>query len=193
MNPRRAALVLTLTAPLLVVACTATPPQPSPEPTTADSGEDLDTCLVGDWTADASFVGDFMEQVILEQRQSGPPTAARAEGDITLAYSADGTFTYSPDITFEIDNAVGGTQTGDLTGTASGTWNTVDGILLSNVDETDVLLRLSTGGEPEPFNGVLGWENIPTAVSEMTCEGDQLKAVFNLINTSFPMELTRES
>ena len=92
---------------------------------------------------------------------------------------------------FEIDHPVAGTQTGDLTGTASGTWQTLDGNLVSTVDETDVLLRMPRG-EPEPFNGVDRLENIPIAVSEMTCDGDRLSAVFNLVNTSFPMELTRE-
>ena len=105
-----------------------------------------------------------MEQVILEQTPvRNPPTAAPGGGRHLARLSPPtARSTYSPDITFEIDNPVAGTQTGDLTGTASGTWSTVDGILLSNVDETDVLLRLSLGGEPEPFNGVLGWENIPT-------------------------------
>ena len=91
---------------------------------------------------------------------------------------------------FEIDYPLAGTQTGARR-EASGTWQTLDDNLVSTVDQTDVLLRLSLGGDPEPFNGVNGWENIPIAVSELSCDGDDLEAVFNLINTSFPMELTR--
>lgn len=194
MTPRALTVVALGAAAFGLAACTATPPAAAPTPTPSTTPVALDTCLVGDWTADAGFAGDFMEHLILEQMPGveNAPTAARADGTVSLSFAADGTFRYSPDIVFEIDHPVAGTQTGDLAGTATGTWQTLDDNLVSTVDQTDVLLRMSLGGDPEPFNGVNGWESIPIAVSEMTCDGDHLDAVFNLVNTSFPMELTRE-
>jgi hypothetical protein len=183
-----------LAAPFALAGCTAATPVASPSPTPTATTIALDECLVGDWTADAGFAGDFMEHVILEQMPAveNGPTAARAEGTVSLSFASDHTFRYSPDIVFEIDYPLAGTQTGDLTGEASGTWQTIDDNLVSTVEQTDILLRKSLGGDPVPFNGVDGWENVPIAVSEMTCDGDHLDAAFNLINTSFTMELTRQ-
>jgi hypothetical protein len=192
---RSAVVTLVITATFVMAACTSAPLTTRPTPTANSAAADLDTCVVGDWTADPGLPGQFMEQLVLEHYAGfeNGPTAARADGTISLSLHADGTFLYSPDIAFEIDHPIPGTQDGDVIGTATGTWQTIDGILVSNVEETDVVLRLFYGGEPEPSNGALGWEGVPIAVSEVTCEGDHLDAVFNLIDTSFPMELTRES
>ena len=53
------------------------------------------------------------------------------------------------------------------------------------------MLRIGLGGEPEPFNGVFGWENLPIGASTVTCGGDRLGVDFLLGDTSIPMEFAR--
>ena len=55
-----------------------------------------------------------MEHVILDQLGQIPngPTAARADGTISLLFWDDGTFIYKPSLRFEIDYPLAGTQHG---------------------------------------------------------------------------------
>ncbi|MEO5920765.1 MAG: hypothetical protein ABIQ01_06440 [Pseudolysinimonas sp.] len=192
MNRRSVVFAFALAGPLLLVACTATTPVPTPEPTSA-APADLNACLVGDWTADADLPGEFMEHLVLDQLSQVPngPTAVRADGTISLAFEEDGTFEYAPNITFEIDYPLAGTEPGDLSGSTTGTWRTVDDLLVSTVVQTDVMLRLGMGGEPEPFNGIRGWENLPIGASTVSCDGDRLAVEFLLGDTALPMEFGR--
>jgi hypothetical protein len=183
-----------LAAPFALTACT-TPPEPSPTMVTPEPVDlDLDTCLIGEWTADAGLPGDFMEHVVLDQLGGIPngPTAVRADGTISLLFWDDGTFIYKPSLKFELDFPLAGTRTGDLTGSLTGTWQTIDDILISTIEDNSLSALLSIAGQ-EPTSGAYGWDSSPVAVSEMTCAGDRLDASFNLNDTSYPMRLTRVS
>ena len=171
---------LALALPLTLVACTAAPVEPTPEPTTAAPADD---CLIGPWTTAPGELQAFMDDLASER-----DSTVRVDGSMSVTFAADHSFSHRPDVGFTLQQPEGPPQPGSITGAAGGTWSTVDQTLLADVD-TDSLDMTIELGDQIIGTDLFGWAELPITTSHYICGEGELTLTFNLGVASRPMKL----
>jgi hypothetical protein len=130
----------------------------------------------------------FLEHLATAQFADRGLTDVTADGEMTVAFSDDGTFTYEPDVAFSLTLPKGDPLPGTVTGQAGGAWSTKDGTVFANATTNGVVLTLTMNGK-QYTGDTYGWTTLPISASRYECGGDQLTLTFNLGAASEQLDL----
>jgi hypothetical protein len=126
-------------------------------------------CLVGDWVVTEDQMNAFYDGLMSTLEA---PIGIDAAGSAPLSFAADGTYAWAPD--FDLTVEVAGQQgTGDVTGTITGNWTAVGGVVTTSSDNNALVVEIVvngvTFGGDDLVNGLLN--SSPVNGVTYSCEG----------------------
>jgi len=149
-------------------------PADTAAPVTSPTGESSADCLVGDWVITEDELNAYYDALEAVLSASGPAPTFDIAGQVLLTF-APTDYTYTGD--FELTLGVAGQEgTGTSTGTVSGPWSAVDGVIVSETADTNLSISVSIGGitlsGSELANGLLS--DAPINAAPFDCAGPTL-------------------
>ena len=144
---------------------------PATEAPADESGAD---CLVGDWVITEAELNAYYDALEAALSASGPAPTFDIAGQALVTFTpADYTYTANFDLTLGVAGQEG---TGASTGTVSGTWTPVDGVILAETTDSNLTVSVSIGGitfdGSELANGLL--DSSPINAAPFDCAGPTL-------------------
>ncbi|MGH1505629.1 MAG: hypothetical protein ACRBI6_18925 [Acidimicrobiales bacterium] len=146
------------------------------------------SCLVGNWFVSEAELDGYYSQI--ETGLDG--VGFDITGGTGLSLTADGTYLYTPDFTFEMD-ADGIVAEGNVTGTLDGTYEVAEGIIETTVVNDNLDITVSVAGITMSATD-LGLDLAtfaPIASAPVDCSGENPVVMYDLGNGNRePVELT---
>lgn len=121
------------------------PLETDPAPPTTGSADGADaSCLIGDWVITEDELNAYYDAVTANIDTGGPPVDFEVAGQTSITFT-ENEYVYTGNFDLMLDIA-GTTTTAVSTGTVSGTWEAVDGVLISTITENDLDIVATAGG-----------------------------------------------
>lgn len=151
------------------------PPADTAAPVT-EPPADGPECLVGDWIiteAEMNAYYDALEAALAAEAGTSP--TIDVAGNVGLQFTpTDYTYTGNFDLTLAVAGQEGN---GTSTGTVAGTWSGDDGVIVTELGESDLTVSVSIGGitldGSDLANGLLN--DLPINAAPYDCEGPSLE------------------
>ena len=165
----------TVTEPPAPEAPATEAPAATAAPATEAPGEESGAdCLVGDWVITEAEMNAYYDALEATLSASGPAPTFDIAGQALVTFTP-ATYTYTAD--FDLTLGVSGQEgTGTSTGTVSGTWTPVDGVIVGETTDSDLTVSVSIGGitfdGTELANGLL--DSSPINAAPFDCAGPTL-------------------
>ena len=164
----------TSAAPTTAAPATDPPVAAAPASTSvpAEPAGDDGSCLVGDWVITDEQMGAFYDGLMGTVEA---PLTIDTVGSAPLSFRADGTYEWAPafDLTVEAAGQVG---TGVVSGSITGNWSAVDGVVATTSDVNGVEVSVTVAGVTfsgsDLANGLLN--SSPVSGVTYSCEGPVL-------------------
>jgi hypothetical protein len=155
----------------------------APEPEPDDSA-----CLVGDWVVTEEQMDAFYDGVMSTLEA---PLTIDTVGSAPLSFAADGTYLWAPAFALTVEVA-GASGTGDVTGTITGNWTAVDGVVTTSSDLNALVVSLVVNGVPfegaDLANGLLNGS--PVNGVTYSCDGPTPVLDFQTADPSVTVPVT---
>ena len=147
----------------------------APVETTAPATSSTADCLVGDWVITEDEMNAYYDTLEATLSASGPAPTFDITGEVLLTFTPS-EYTYTAD--FDLALGVAGQEgTGTSTGTVSGSWTPVDGVIIAETTDSDLSVSISVGGitfdGDELANGLL--DSSPINAAPFDCAGPTLE------------------
>ena len=146
------------------------PAEPEPLPAEAAAAGSDPSCLIGEWIVTEDEMNAYYDS-IEASFPDGPAPAFDIVGNVLLTFT-ETDYIYVADFDLALDIA-GQSGTGDTRGTVSGTWEVVDGLVVTTLGSSDLALVVSIGGVTlsgsEFANGLL--DSAPINDAGFDCDG----------------------
>ena len=148
-----------------------TDPAPAePVPTEAVAAGSDPSCLVGEWIVTEDEMNGYYDS-IEGSFPEGPAPTFDIAGNVLLTFT-ETDYIYVADFDLTLD-VVGQSGTGDTRGTVSGTWDVVDGLVVTTLGSSDLDVSVNIGGVTlsgsEFANGLL--DSAPINDAAFDCAG----------------------
>jgi hypothetical protein len=123
-------------------ASTTEAPVETDPPATEAPAPDTGECLVGDWVVTEEQMDAYYSGLMgtLEA-----PLTIDTVGSAPLSFAADGTYEWAPGFALTVEVA-GATGTGDVSGTITGKWSAVDGVVTTFSDLNALVVSITVNG-----------------------------------------------
>ena len=179
---------VTSTSDPTTTTTTSSPPTTSPSTSTDTGPASSGSCLVGSWVITESEMNGFYDAV--EAGIPGPGVDFTIEGDVLLTFTED-TYVYNGDFVLTLQVA-GSDGVGESTGSVSGTYETVDGILITTVTDSSLDLTMTINGVTvsgdDMVNGAINAN--PLSEAPFDCDGPTIYFQVGAGDSRHPVKLT---
>ncbi len=129
------------------------------------------SCLVGDWVISQDEMNGYYDALEANLAVDGPSPDFDIVGNVLLSFG-ETDYTYVGDFDLTIDVA-GQTGTGQTSGTVTGTWDVVDGLVVTTLGSSDLDVTITIAGVTlsgsDFANGIL--DSAPINGAPFDCAG----------------------